>query len=121
MSAGPFQTGVYQADGGDFHRIRVQPETLALVIDSNTNDEASGTINSDFAAQSSRSRRSYGLHARVVRIKFTGDVPEGYKPESPIQLPWLVPGTYASLRAGQTGSYLGQAIELIGKTPEVAR
>jgi hypothetical protein len=122
MSSGAFQTATYQSDANTVHRIRVQPETLALTLAGAANNPIVGTIDSPFAAQSGTSRRSYGLHARLVRFKFLeGSVPAGYLPQSTLQLPWLDRTTFNAIQAGQQGTYLGSTIEVIGKSPEVSR
>lgn len=121
MSSGPFQTVAYGGDDTTVYPIKVQPETLALSIGGTANDAPAGPINGKVYARVGGSHRSYGVHARNVRVKFTGTPPTGYKADSVIKLPWLALGTFGGLTAGQTGTYLGASIILVGKTPEYRR
>lgn len=122
MSNGRFSDAKYGGDVAGVHRIRVQPETRQLVINSETNEEVAGEIDSDFSARVSGSRRGYGLFARTVTVRFDeGVAPAGYEPEGAITLPWLNPTTFANLRAGNAGTYLGVAVKLVSKRAQVAR
>jgi len=121
MSAGAFQYSKYEANGGAIYRIRVQPETLALSINSNTNTAPSGDISAVGTVRTSAGNRSFGVKPRFVTIKFTGTLPDGYKEGGVIRLPWLVPSTFATLLNGQTGTYLGQAIQLVSTKAEQVR
>lgn len=98
--------------------IRVQPETIALVINQISNDAPSGGTNQLVSARVSGSRREFGCNARSVYITWTGTVPDGYKPGKSIRLPILKPDVWDGIAKNQTGSYLGQAIRVVGKTPE---
>lgn len=122
MSSGGFNLKRYQAsaDTANYHPIRVQPETLALEIAGTANAEPAGALNAYPSAVVSRGQRALGLNARTVTVKFVGAGPEGYQAQGTIRLPWLTAATFAPIRKGQTGTYLGQAIEVVGKTPEYA-
>jgi len=124
MSAGAFQTSLYQSNfTGSVHPIRIQPETLAMTLGGTANAPATGTAVLP-SAQVSKGKRSIGINARSITIKFaTGTAPATYKAESPITLPWLqnnaaftgaVPGVTAV-------NYLSTPAILIGKSPEVTR
>lgn len=121
MSSGPFQRSRYETDAGDVARIRVQPETLALSINAQTNAPPAGAIDIPGSANVNAGRRSNGINARLVRVTWTGAAPAGYKADGVISLPWLVADTFAALIPGQTGTYLGQPVELVGKTGESIR
>lgn len=121
MSSGIFTTTSYASNTlGDVHRIRLQPETLALTLGGTANAAPSGTAVLP-SAQISKSKRALGINARTVTIKFgPGDAPDGYKDDSPITLPWLqnnsafltsVPGITAV-------TYLSVAAILVGTAPE---
>jgi len=123
MSSGSFITSSYSSTAlGTVHPIRIQPETLALQIGAVSNAAATGTRVLP-SAQVSKGKRSKGLNARTVTFKFApGAAPAGYKPESPISLPWLQGNaTFNSIFAGQTGSYLTADIVMVGKSNETAR
>lgn len=122
MSAGAFLRSRYSTDGGEVAAIRVQPETLALEIDGGTNAAPSGAITIPGSASVGRGKRSNGINARLVRIVFSGTPPTGYKPDSPIALPWVNGvGSFGAINVGDTGTYLGAPIIVIGKTPEYVR
>lgn len=124
MSAGVFQTALYSSNiTGTIHPIRIQPETLALSLGGTANAAATGTAVLP-SAQVSKGKRSIGINARTVTVKFTSaNAPDGYKADSPITVPWLqnnaaflnaVPGVTAV-------SYLGETAILVGKSPEFVR
>lgn len=129
MSAGSFIRAPYVADyaAGAVHPIRVQPETLALTLnlpsgsESNTPTNVTVTdINVPISARVSGGRRGVGLFARLIRIRFTNNVPDGYLPGSVITLP-LVRIFASVLSPGTTGTYLGEDIEVVGISPEITR
>jgi len=123
MSAGPFETVAYSTDTGAIYPIKIQPETMTLSIDGTANAAPAGPIQGNLpSAQVSKGRRAHGINARLVRFRFTGAVPPGYKPDGVISLPVLSQATYAGWGKGQTGTYSIQgtdyAIAFVGKTPE---
>lgn len=122
MSAGSFSRSRYAGDGGTrIYKIRVQPETLLLSINSVVNAAPVGAVTEVISAKASGGRRTSGLSARKVRIAFTaGNAPAGYSEGDPITLPILSPTVYNGIVPGQTGTYLDAPIEVIGKTPEYA-
>lgn len=124
MSAGSFSLSKYTDDSGIVRPIRVQPETITLNINGASN--SAPTADPDPAATAVRvsgGRNAYGIKARSVRIKFTGTPPAGYLEGSVISLPWLIPGTFATVRRplGQTGTYLGAAVQVVGSSSEAGR
>lgn len=122
MSAGGFSTTRYQSDEGGIYAIRVQPETLDLTINGDTNDAPTGAIDQEGLARVSGGRRRIGLKARSVRIEFVGTPPTGYDEGQSISLPVLTQAFYNSIpRAGGTGTYLGAAIRVVGKSPQGGR
>jgi hypothetical protein len=122
MSAGSFVIKRYQAtaDTDNYHPIRIQPETEALEIDGVTNAEPPGAINAYPSAQVSKGRRSIGLNARMVTVRFDGAGPANYQAQGTIRLPWLNAATFADIRRGQSGTYLTQPITVVGVSPEAA-
>jgi hypothetical protein len=123
MSQGSFQIVNYGSNKlSTVHPIRIQPETLTLTIGGVTNSApiGSGVLPS---AQVSQGKRKKGLNARTVTFKFApGSQPTGYKPESPITLPWLQNNdTFNETFAGQTGTYQGSDIVVVGTANETAR
>ena len=127
MSAGDFTNSVYETNGGVFYRIRVQPETLALSINSVTNGGGSGTPGTDTpSARVGSGRQSFGVNARLVRIRFTSTIPSGYSGgKDSISLPVLTPAAFTAYAPGQTGTYTldgtGYDVEVVGRTPETIK
>ena len=123
MSQGSFQIVNYGSDKlSTVHPIRIQPETLTLTIGGTTNAAPPGSAILP-SAQVSQGKRKKGLNARTVTFKFApGSQPTGYKPESPITLPWLQDNAaFSGAFAGQTGSYQGEDIVVVGTANETAR
>lgn len=124
MSAGVFETHLYSSnETGTLHPIRIQPETLSLSLGGTANAAATGTAILP-SAQVSKGKRSIGINARTVTVKFSAaNAPEGYKADSPITVPWL------QNNAAFTGAvpkvtvvtYLGATAILVGKSPEFVR
>lgn len=122
MSAGAFSTTRYQSDEGGIYGIRVQPETLDLTIGGQTNDPPAGAIDQEGLARVSGGRRRIGIKARNVRIRFAGTPPAGYEDIGIITLPVLTQAFYNAIpRTGGTGTYLGAAIAVVGKSPQGGR
>lgn len=121
MSAGVFETRKYSSNTlTTLHRIRVQPETLAATLGGTANAEATGTAVLP-SAQVSKSKRSLGINARTISLKFaSGDEPTGYKPDSPITIPWLQNNSaFLTAVPGVTAvTYLGATAILVGTSPE---
>lgn len=114
MSAGAFTTTSYAAeyDAAQVHKIRVQPETLALAINAQANAAPSVLPTSPISAIVSKSKRSLGLHAATVTIKSTSATasPAGYIPGATITLPLLNPTIRSAAKtatASTSVSYLG--------------
>lgn len=123
MSAGPFVYSKYLAsevNGGGVYKIRIQPETLNLVIATVANNPPVGAIDQRVSASTSRSMRSYGFHAAMVYIKFD-TAPEKYKQGSIIALPMLSTAIRAAAVGGATGTYLGETITVVGQRSEKAK
>lgn len=124
MSAGLFSRSKYQAvygTGNNIHPIQVQPETLALTIDGVANAAPTGALNQSVSASVSRGRRAVGLNANLVRIKFSGAVPDGYKTDGVISLPMLAPAIRVKAIRGAAGTYLTLPIEVVGVSAETVR
>lgn len=105
-------------DPDKIYPIRVQPETIALVINGISNDAPSGGTTESVSARVSGKRRTFGCNARTVSVTFTGTPPAGYKPGQVIRLPILQPDVWAGIVKNQSGNYLSAAIRVVGKKPE---
>jgi hypothetical protein len=120
MSAGAFIRTTYEADSGEIHPIKVQPETVAANIGA-ANGAPGGAATSGISAKVSGGRREIGLLARKVRVAFTGAVPDGYEPGNTLSIPVLTSATYNAALPGTTGTYLGSPVVVVGRTPESVR
>lgn len=121
MSAGNFLDAFYATNGGEICAIRIQPETAALSLGGVANTIPAGPATQLASAQVSRGKRSIGVNARTVTVKFVGAGPDGYQANGKITIPWLNPGTYEEIPNKATGTYLGAGVILAGKSPERIR
>lgn len=118
MSAGSFVRSKYETDSGKIVSVRVQPETVAAVFTpGGTNAAPTGavTVNGRFALNIGHKRRK-PFSARTVTIRFTGTVPDGYKPGSPVTIPVMTLAVYDAITDQSTVSYAGGAGEVLFKS-----
>lgn len=121
MSAGKFEIVNYQLDNDTILTCRVQPETKALTINSTANTPPTGTpVGGYGSVRVGGGNRAIGIKARSITVKFNeGAEPDGYKADSPISLPIFDPAVWITLTKGMTGTYLGNAVTVVGEpTPE---
>jgi len=114
MSAGAFTLEFYETNEGGIHPIRVQPETLIL----GTNESAVGPATGEGSASATGGRRRIGINARKIRVTWTTTAPTGYKAGGTITIPILTPDSWNALNKGDTFTYLGNEVKVLGKTPE---
>lgn len=122
MSAGIFETFVYEDGNGVKRPIKLQPETLSqLIIGGQANDEAPGdvAVNTDYVRVSGGTRQS-GVYPRKIGIRFTGAGPTGYKAGATHYVVVPDPANFAAFTnpRAQTGTYLGAACVVVGTSPE---
>lgn len=123
MSAGGFDPSIYESNLGLFFPISIQPETLTLTLNGVANAAGAGPVGAGLpSARVSAGRRSLGVNARLVRVRFNNTLPPGYKQDGLLTLPVLTPAVYNGLARGQTGTYTlnGTAYDVVfvGVTPE---
>lgn len=124
MSAGKFNISKYAADygaGTAIHPIQVQPETELLIIDDAPNTPPTEDATSPISARSSGGRRQIGLNAAMVRVTFGESPPTGYKPDGVIALPLLNKAIRVKAIRGAIGTYLSEAVVVVGYSAEVVR
>ena len=123
MSGGVFTKAKYEGDNGTYiYGVRVQPETLAAVLDGVTNVSATGTLNQGGSARVGGGNNAIGVKCRSATLRFTGTPPAGYAPGSIVKIPILVKATWDALNeADSTGTYLGAAVAVVGLSPEHRR
>ena len=120
MSFGSFRASKYELDNGDIHPIRVQPETEALSI-GGANDAPTGAISGQGSATVGKGIRENGIGARLVSLRWDGAPPTGYDPTGTIRLPILQKTLFDAISLGDTGTYLGGTVVVVGKSPERIR
>lgn len=118
MSAGIFEQGVYEADSGELHPARYQPETTQATFGTVANAINAGIPTSPFWAEISKSRSKYGLNVRKVKCRWTGAAPTGYKTSATFDIVIMQPSVFGGITLGSGGLYLGEALQVVGKTSE---
>lgn len=125
MSAGVFKTSKYESNDAFVYPIRVQPETEGLTIGGAANAPSTAAITEKLPTiVSTKSRRGFGCHPRLVTIKLTADgtgQTAEYKEGRTYRVPILNPTVWDGITKNQTGTYLGIACEVVSKTPELLR
>ena len=123
MSAGNFTSTFYQtsADNGSYVlTCRVQPETLQASINGTTNSGHPGPATAPGSATISQGRRTAGVNMRYVTLQWTGAKPTDYEGLT-VRIPVLRSATFAQWTLGETGTYLGQPVKVVGRTAETIR
>lgn len=116
--AGAFTLSKYETDNDNVVPIKVQPETLTANVGS-ANAAPSGAVEAGFpSAQVSKGRRAIGINARTVSVKFTATPPTGYATNATYRIPIMTKTVWDAATKGTTGTYLGVAIIVVGKSPE---
>lgn len=118
MSAGPFVIRFYEADSGDIHLIKSQPESAIFSIGGSPNTLPAGPATSNFWAETSKGNKEYGLRPRKVRIRWTGTPPTGYQENAVLSVPVYQSSVYNGATILSTGTYLGAPCQVVGKLPE---
>lgn len=119
MSAGAFLNSFYSSNKlGTVHPIRVQPETVGLILGGTANAAPSGTGAIGPSAQVSQSKKSLGINARTVTVKLTATL-TGYVAGARIVVPWLDDSTFDAITPKvTTGTYLATAVIVVGTSDE---
>lgn len=123
MSSGAFENSFYEMsaeNGGFVLRCRVQPETLAASIATTANAGVAGPATAPGSATISQGRRTAGVNMRYVTLRWTGDKPAGYDGDT-VKIPVLDPAVFAEWTLGSTGTYLAQAVEVVGRVGETVK
>jgi hypothetical protein len=119
MSAGAFVRSIYETNGGDFARIRVQPETTLASAAGTPNDDGAGPVNLPVSAKVSRGSREIGILPRRIGIAFQiGQAPTGYREDSVYYLPALTRAFFDACVIDQELTYLGSSAVIVSKLEE---
>lgn len=122
MSAGVFTSSKYESNSGSIYKIRIQAETASATIGGNANTAVASAVDQEVSAKASGGKREIGMIARTVTLRFTGAPPTGYSGDD-VTVPVLSQATFDSWTtpAGQTGTYLGSAVVVVGQSAERKR
>lgn len=116
--AGAYSTSAkYETDDGTVYNIRVQPETVSASIGS-PNAAPAGAVTGKGTVRVNAGNREFGIKARSVSLIWTGSVPDGYEPGSPVRIPILTKTVFDGIVKGTTGTYLSSPVKVVGKSPE---
>lgn len=119
MSAGQFTLRFYEADSGDIHLMKQQPETAGLTIAGTANVAISGPATSEFWAETNRGAKEYGLRPRKLRGRFNpGQAPDGYKEGATFDVVIYNPAVYNGATIGAVCEYLGGSGLIVSKIAE---
>ena len=127
MSAGKFDlSGKYESDVGNIYRCRPQPETKDMALVAETNAYPAGAITAGLGSLTlTKSRRALGIIPRSVTVRMTADPTGGqadYEGEGTSHnVVVFDPAQFATYAIGDVGTYLGTAVVLDFKQPEVLR
>jgi hypothetical protein len=124
MSAGAFSSAFYEMsseNGGFKLRCRVQPETLAATVAGEANAGVAGPATAPGSATISQGRRTAGVNMRYVSLRWTATPPTGYLAGATVRIPVLDPSVFADWTLGATGTYLGAAVEVVGRVGETVK
>ena len=120
MSAGKFEFGRYSSNAGDIYTVRVQEETKQFALGALTNTYPTGTATMPGVYPLNLGgRRRKPFSARTVSVRFSATPPTGYAANSILRVPIFRPEFYDAIAVGATNAtYLGVAVEVVGKSAE---
>lgn len=119
MSAGPFINRFYEADSGEIHLIKQQPESAIFSIGGVANVIPAGPATSPFWVKASKGVREYGMSPRKLKFKFnSGEAPDGYQENAVHAIPVYSPAVYNGATVGLAAVYLGGTGLIVGKQSE---
>lgn len=127
MSAGNFDLdGKYESGVGNVYRCRPQPETSGLTIGGAANAYPAGAISPGLGTLTlSKGKRALGVIPRTVTVRFTeaptGQVADYAGVGSRYTVPVFDPAVWDAISEGDTGTYLGVAVVVDVKSPELVR
>jgi hypothetical protein len=123
MSAGAFENGRYESiDGLYVWPVRAQPESKALTLNDVANAYPEDPVTTGLPkAKLRKGKREFGPTIRTVTVKMTA-APTGGQADylgigALLTVPVFQQSTWEAYGEGQTGTYLGTAVEFVGKFP----
>lgn len=122
MSAGPFIFSRYLANslaGNPIMPIRIQPETQDMVLGGAANAPGGATVTLPLRVNVSGGNNSLGVKPRTVTLRWVAGNPAGYSPNGRLRVPILSQILWEAIDPGiTTGTYLGEQVLVVGKSPE---
>ena len=119
MSAGRFTNRFYQADSGEIHLLKQQPESASFSANGVANNVPAGPATSAFWFKMSLNNGEYGASPRKVRGRWNpGQAPADYKEESSVEVAIYDPAVYNGITINQPFTHLGGSGVITGKVPE---
>lgn len=111
----------YKTDGGQVFPVLIAPRTLGLSFGSTTNSATNLDLTTEVTLKVRRDVSEFGITTRKVRLRWTGDVPEGYALGAFLYVVILTPELFTAIQQGQTGTYLGENVVVAKKVKERIR
>lgn len=123
MSAGTFENGRYESiDGQYIWPCRAQPESKELTLGGVANAYPADPVTSGLPKiRLRKGKREFGPTVRTVTVKMTA-APTGARADyagvgALLTVPIFQQSTWEEYGEGDTGTYLGTAVEFVGKFP----
>lgn len=123
MSAGTFEAGKYESiDGNYIWPCRAQPESKALTLGGQANAYPTDPVTPGLPRiRLRKGKRQVGPTIRTVTVRFTA-APTGAQADykgigSTLTVPVFTQAAWAAYSEGDTGTYLGTAVEFVSKFP----
>jgi hypothetical protein len=112
---GGFDIGLYTDDNGNFYTIKYQTGTEIDGFNPQpTGSPPAGEGPNPIPATLRGRKNRYGLRARNVAFRYTGDAPTGYKSGQLYYLPIFTKTAYNAITRFDTFTYNGVTAEVVG-------
>lgn len=119
MSSGNFTLRIYEANSGDKHFLKQQPESATAIFGEAANVVLDGPATSPFWAKSSRGAKEYGLRPRKIRGRWNpGQSPPNYDECAEFAVVVYSKAVYDAAVLGTAITYLAGTGQIIGRIPE---
>ena len=116
---GPFVIRRYEANNGEIHNMKQQPESDTLIVNALPHLIVPGPTTSDIFVKVSKGAKEIGIAPRKIRFRFTpGSEPDGYATCGVLTIAVQAKSQYDAAKVGDPGTYLGVAGTVVGKIPE---
>ena len=119
MVATTYQTSEFPRN---YFRIEVEQRVLNFFVPGKgTNVASTNPLTVDVSVYATAGRSGIGIFARGVYVGFTGQVPDGYVAGAKVFIPILQILRYEAYKVGDTGTFFGEEVKILGRRPEVIR